>query len=40
MESGQMKSVIDSRFGLDEVPEAVGHSEEGHARGKIIVTVE
>ena len=40
MESGQMKSVIDSRFGLDEVPEAIGHSEEGHARGKIIVTVE
>ena len=40
MESGQMRSVIDSRFSLDEVPEAIGHSEEGHARGKIIVTVE
>jgi NADPH:quinone reductase-like Zn-dependent oxidoreductase len=40
MESGKVTPVIDRRYGLSEVPEAIRYSEEGHARGKIIITVE
>ena len=40
MQTGKMTPVIDSRYRLDEVPDAIRHSEEGHARGKIVVTVE
>ena len=38
--SGQVRSVIDQRFTLDEVPDAIRYSEAGRARGKIIVNVE
>jgi len=37
MESGKVKPVIDRHYRLSEVPEAISYSEEGHARGKIIV---
>jgi NADPH:quinone reductase-like Zn-dependent oxidoreductase len=40
MEAGKVTPVIDRRFLLDEVPAAIRYSEEGHARGKIIVNVE
>jgi NADPH:quinone reductase-like Zn-dependent oxidoreductase len=40
MKEGKVTPVIDSRFTLSEVPAAIRHSEEGHARGKIIITVE
>ena len=36
---GNMKSVIDRRFELSQVPDALGYLGEGHARGKIVVTV-
>jgi NADPH:quinone reductase-like Zn-dependent oxidoreductase len=39
MESGRMKSVIDQRFPLTKVADAVAYVEEGHARGKVIVTI-
>jgi hypothetical protein len=32
--------VIDRRYGLSEVPEAIRYLEEGHARGKVVVTLE
>lgn len=40
MAKGQMKSVIDRSYSLSEVADAIRYSEEGRARGKIIVTVE
>jgi len=39
MQSGAMTPVIDRTYSLYELPEAIAYSEEGHARGKIIVTV-
>jgi NADPH:quinone reductase-like Zn-dependent oxidoreductase len=36
--TGRITPVIDRRYGLSEVPEAVRYLEEGHARGKIIIT--
>jgi NADPH:quinone reductase-like Zn-dependent oxidoreductase len=37
--SGKIKPVIDRRYPLAEVAEAMRHLELGHARGKIIITV-
>ena len=39
MQAGEMTAVIDRRYALDELPAAIQYSEEGHARGKIIVNV-
>ena len=38
-ESGRVKPVIDRRFVLAEVADAIRYVEEGHARGKVVVTV-
>jgi NADPH:quinone reductase-like Zn-dependent oxidoreductase len=40
MANGEVSSVIDRRYPLHEVPEAISYSESGRARGKIIVTVD
>ena len=40
MQAGEVTPVIDRRFRLSEVPEAIRYSEEGHARGKIIINLE
>ena len=40
MESGKVTPVIDRRYRLSEVPEAIGYLEEGHARGKVVITIE
>jgi NADPH:quinone reductase-like Zn-dependent oxidoreductase len=32
--------VIDRRYPLREVPEALRYLEEGHARGKVVITVD
>jgi NADPH:quinone reductase-like Zn-dependent oxidoreductase len=40
MQSGDLKSVIDSRFKLRDVPAAMVKSEEGHTRGKMVINVE
>ncbi|NDJ35558.1 MAG: NAD(P)-dependent alcohol dehydrogenase [Chloroflexi bacterium] len=37
---GRLTSVIDRRYALSDVPEAIAYVEEGHARGKVIVTVD
>jgi NADPH:quinone reductase-like Zn-dependent oxidoreductase len=34
-----VKPVIDRRYTLEQVPEALRYSESGRARGKIIITV-
>jgi NADPH:quinone reductase-like Zn-dependent oxidoreductase len=40
MQAGQVVPVIDRRYSLDEVPEAIRYSEEGRARGKIIISMD
>jgi NADPH:quinone reductase-like Zn-dependent oxidoreductase len=39
MATGKVKPVIDRRYSLSEVPEAIRYLEEGHARGKVVITV-
>jgi NADPH:quinone reductase-like Zn-dependent oxidoreductase len=39
LESGQVRPVIDRRYTLCEVPEALRYLGEGHARGKVVITV-
>src|SRR6266436_7614650 len=40
MQSGKLNAVINRTYKLSEVPEAIRYLEEGHARGKVIITVE
>jgi NADPH:quinone reductase-like Zn-dependent oxidoreductase len=40
MEAGKVTPVIDRRYRLSEVPEAIRYLEEGHARGKVVIGVE
>jgi NADPH:quinone reductase-like Zn-dependent oxidoreductase len=40
MEDRKVTPVIDRRYGLSEVPEAIRYLEEGHARGKVVITLE
>lgn len=40
LESGKIKPVIDRRYPLSEVPEAIRYVEEGHAKGKVVIVVE
>lgn len=37
--TGQLRPVIDRTFPLSEVVEALRHVDDGHARGKVVVTV-
>ena len=39
VETGQLKPLIDRRYPLREVPEAIRFVAEGHARGKVVVDV-
>jgi NADPH:quinone reductase-like Zn-dependent oxidoreductase len=38
--SGEVTPVIDRSYALSEVPAAIRYSEEGHARGKIIIAID
>ena len=41
MQSGKVKPVIDRTYNsLHQIPEALRYLEEGHARGKVVITVE
>ena len=40
LDAGKLKPVIDRRYGLAQVPEAIRYLEEGHARGKVVITVQ
>jgi NADPH:quinone reductase-like Zn-dependent oxidoreductase len=40
MQSGKVKPVIDRSYKLSEVPEAIRYLEQGHARGKVVITLE
>jgi len=39
IEAGKVTPVIGKRYRLTEVPEAIRYLEEGHARGKVVVTM-
>jgi NADPH:quinone reductase-like Zn-dependent oxidoreductase len=38
-DAGNVKPIIDRRFLLSEVPAAIRYVEDGHARGKVVITV-
>jgi NADPH:quinone reductase-like Zn-dependent oxidoreductase len=40
LQSGKVTPVIDRRYPLSQVPEAMRYLEEGHARGKVVITME
>jgi NADPH:quinone reductase-like Zn-dependent oxidoreductase len=40
MQAGKMTPVNDGRYKLNEVPAAIRYLEEGHARGKVVVSLE
>ena len=40
IEAGELTPVIDKTYSLSEVPEAIRYLEEGHARGKVVLTVQ
>jgi NADPH:quinone reductase-like Zn-dependent oxidoreductase len=39
LEAGKVKPVIDRCYPLSETAEAIRYLEEGHARGKVVITV-
>jgi NADPH:quinone reductase-like Zn-dependent oxidoreductase len=39
IEKGMVRPVIERRYMLGDVPDVVRYMEEGHATGKVIVTV-
>ncbi|MCW2899566.1 MAG: alcohol dehydrogenase zinc-binding domain containing protein [Streptosporangiaceae bacterium] len=39
VEAGKLTPIIDRTYSLSEVPKAIRHLEEGHARGKVVITV-
>jgi hypothetical protein len=40
IQAGKVKPVIDRRYGLSQVPEAIRYLEKGHARGKVVITLD
>ena len=39
LESGKVKSVIDKTYELSQVDDALRYLGEGHARGKVVITM-
>ncbi len=39
VDSGEVTPVIDKRYPLSEVAEAIRYLEDGHVRGKVVITV-
>ena len=39
LESGKLTPHIDKTYPLSEVPEAIRFLQEGHAKGKVVITV-
>jgi NADPH:quinone reductase-like Zn-dependent oxidoreductase len=39
MQAGKITPVIDRRYALNEVPDAIRYLEQGHARGKVVITI-
>ena len=39
IESGQVTPVIDRTYPLSQAPDAIRYIQQGHARGKVVITV-
>ena len=39
IETGKVKPVIDKRYKFSDIPEAFRYFEQGHAQGKVVITV-
>jgi NADPH:quinone reductase-like Zn-dependent oxidoreductase len=39
-QAGKITTVIDRRYRLSEVPEALRYLGDGHAKGKVVIIVE
>jgi NADPH:quinone reductase-like Zn-dependent oxidoreductase len=39
LEAGKIKPVIDKRYKLSEVAKAFNYFQEGHAQGKVVITI-
>ncbi len=39
LEDGEITPIIDRTYPLNEIPEAIRYLEEGHAKGKVVITV-
>ncbi len=39
LDGGEIEAVIDRSYRLEEVPEAIAYLEEGHARGKVVISI-
>jgi NADPH:quinone reductase-like Zn-dependent oxidoreductase len=39
IEAGKLTPVIDRTFPLGDVPAAIRYLEEGHVRGKVVITI-
>ena len=40
MQAGKLRPVIERTYNLDDAPEALRHLDGGHARGKVVITVD
>src|ERR1700761_4171223 len=40
IQAGKIASVIDRRYALGDVPEAIRYLEQGHARGKVVIAID
>jgi NADPH:quinone reductase-like Zn-dependent oxidoreductase len=40
LEANKVKSVIDKTFKFDDIAQALAYIGEGHARGKVVLTME
>jgi NADPH:quinone reductase-like Zn-dependent oxidoreductase len=39
VDAGEVRPVLDRSYALSEVPDAIRYLSEGHARGKVVITV-
>jgi NADPH:quinone reductase-like Zn-dependent oxidoreductase len=39
LEAGKVTPIIDRRYSLSELPDALRYLEKGHAQGKVVITV-
>jgi NADPH:quinone reductase-like Zn-dependent oxidoreductase len=39
IQAGKVTPVVSALYPLSEVPKAIRHFEEGHARGKVVIAV-